>query len=56
MASGDGADTFSGSPNDLGVSPVAFPDIEPSTLLPRSQPIPQEYKEMAEPWLAVSES
>ena len=42
------------SPNSLGVSPVSgFPDIEPTTLLPRSLPIPHDYQCMAEPWIQV---
>ena len=45
----------SASPNSLGTSPVSgFVEIEPTTLLPRSQPIPAEHAATTRPWIEVT--
>lgn len=45
------------SPNPVsstGVSPInSFGDIEPNTLLPRSQPIPESHITISAPWIEV---
>lgn len=51
------SNVFNASPNSLGASPVSgFVDIEPTTLLPRSQPIPLEHATAAAPWIEVMDA
>ncbi|XP_067935526.1 mitogen-activated protein kinase kinase kinase 1-like isoform X2 [Watersipora subatra] len=45
---------FTASPNSLGTSPVSgFVDIEPTTLLPRGQPIPEELTAQSTTWVEM---